>query len=816
MDNTIENLEIRVTTSGDAAANAFGRLASSAERLKGASRGAAQAVGGLADNVKETATVSKQAGRDAGEASKNVRHLGKNAKDAGESAKKGASGLSVFWQSLKRIAFYRFIRTIMKEIASAFKEGITNLYHWSSAIDGHFAKSMDRLATSTLYLKNSLGAMVSPLIESFVPVLDVIIDKVVSVLNFFNMLVSAVSGADTYTVAKKAAAVWDDSADKTKKSAKSTADELKRTILGFDEINKLIKPNSSSGGSGSTSGKTTPDYGAMFEERPLTGIFKKISDVTSGWPDWLKWLLGVGTAVGIGAGIMQLPKLLSRLYNGLKRLVALDIPRWLGNLFGGHGGGAGGSGDYDVNVDLTKGNWEVMDELKNATALVPVGLQHWGWDNIQEWIGNAATVLIGLRHWGWTTIQDWIGGAVTIAIGLKHWGWTNIEDWIGRAVTVSVGLKHWGWGTLIDWIGSAVTVSVALRKWGWESIEKWMKIDNGVYVRVGLLHWGWKNIKDWIGTAVTVAIALSKWDWTTLGNWTKADDGLYVRIGLLHWGWTTIENYIGTAITVSVGLRRWAWSTIENFIGTRITVDVGLRKSGWYWISDWIGQWTDVYVYLRRGNFYSLGDWLGSSVTVTVNLKMGSGGNINVSGGSSSSSSFGGASGGGGGTKGGGTGRQRHALGGVFSNGVWSNIPQYAGGTSNAHGTLFLAGEAGPEIVGHVGGRTEILNRSQLASTMYSSVMAAMAPAVSAIYSAMNRNVVSAYSDNDYSSFIDTVIQGLADTMNQQIDLLRQQNQYLLEIIEKPFTAEVTASSVQRALNRSNVRAGVTTVPVGQ
>ena len=40
---------------------------------------------------------------------------------------------------------------------------------------------------------------------------------------------------------------------------------------------------------------------------------------------------------------------------------------------------------------------------------------------------------------------------------------------------------------------------------------------------------------------------------------------------------------------------------------------------------------------------------------------------------------------------------------------------------------MFLAGEAGPEVVGHVGGRTEVLNRSQLAATMYSAVRSAMA-----------------------------------------------------------------------------------------
>ena len=69
------------------------------------------------------------------------------------------------------------------------------------------------------------------------------------------------------------------------------------------------------------------------------------------------------------------------------------------------------------------------------------------------------------------------------------------------------------------------------------------------------------------------------------------------------------------------------------------------------------------------------------------------------------------------------------ASGGVIANGIaqtWNSIPKYASGTSSAHGSLFVAGEAGPEIVGHIGGRTEVLNKSQIAQAVYSAVVAAL------------------------------------------------------------------------------------------
>lgn len=52
----------------------------------------------------------------------------------------------------------------------------------------------------------------------------------------------------------------------------------------------------------------------------------------------------------------------------------------------------------------------------------------------------------------------------------------------------------------------------------------------------------------------------------------------------------------------------------------------------------------------------------------------------------------------------------------------------YANGTANAglHGSMFVAGENGAEMVGHINGQTEVLNRSQIAQAMKSAVVAGM------------------------------------------------------------------------------------------
>lgn len=66
-----------------------------------------------------------------------------------------------------------------------------------------------------------------------------------------------------------------------------------------------------------------------------------------------------------------------------------------------------------------------------------------------------------------------------------------------------------------------------------------------------------------------------------------------------------------------------------------------------------------------------------------------------------------------------------YAKGGAYYGGSWHDIPQAASG-GRFHGSLVWAGENGPEVLGHAGGRTEILNRSQLAATMYAAVKSAM------------------------------------------------------------------------------------------
>lgn len=53
-------------------------------------------------------------------------------------------------------------------------------------------------------------------------------------------------------------------------------------------------------------------------------------------------------------------------------------------------------------------------------------------------------------------------------------------------------------------------------------------------------------------------------------------------------------------------------------------------------------------------------------------------------------------------------------------------IPRLENGGFPSHGSMFIAGENGPEIVGHIGSKTEVLNGSQISGAIYNAVSMAM------------------------------------------------------------------------------------------
>lgn len=305
-------------------------------------------------------------------------------------------------------------------------------------------------------------------------------------------------------------------------------------------------------------------------------------------------------------------------------------------------------------------------------------------NNASEWWDNVK---------GWWSDKTKDGLSLETGVKLVKDGWSSVKNWIGNipAVKQGVGLLKSGWSTVKNWIGNIPTVdqAVALAKSGWQTVKGWIGNISGVSQAVSLAKSGWNSVREWVGNipVVSQGISLLKSGWSTVKNWIGSLPVIAQGISLFKSGWTTIKNWIGSH-TVGVDISLWknGWSSISSFVGTSVSVGISLFKSGWTSIKKFFG--------------------------------LANGGIVGANG-----------------------GVKMFASGGIITPNMWKAMPKYAGGTNRAHGSMFVAGESGAELVGHVNGTTEVLNRFQLASVMHSSIVSGMAQ-FSGYWQSMSRDIV--------------------------------------------------------------------------
>ena len=181
------------------------------------------------------------------------------------SIQKYTKGINTLLSSFKRILFYRMVRTVIKDIGQAFTEGTKNLYQWSKLANGEFAESMDKIATTALYVKNSLGAMLAPIINAITPAIEHLAEVFVTLVNAINQVLSALTGASEWTKAIKFPTEYAKATDKATKAAKNFG------LAQIDQLTILNKQKDSN-----TTGFSAEDYSNMFEKQATDPIWDKV------------------------------------------------------------------------------------------------------------------------------------------------------------------------------------------------------------------------------------------------------------------------------------------------------------------------------------------------------------------------------------------------------------------------------------------------------------------------------------------------------------------------------------------------------------
>lgn len=351
---------------------------------------------------------------------------------------------------------------------------------------------------------------------------------------------------------------------------------------------------------------------------------------------------------------------------------------------------------------------EFTVKLKNTASTWWNNAKSWWTENTKD--GLTLESGVKLVKSGWNSVTSWIGNLPIVkqGVGLLKSGWKSVSDWVGNIPIVKQGvnLVKSGWQSVKSWLGNIPTVSQAVNlvKSGWQSVKNWIGHIPTLSQTISLLKKGWTTVKGWIGNIPTLsqAISLIKSGWTTIKNWVGHIPILSQGISLLKSGWTTVKGWIGNIPIVSQGISliKSGWNTVKSWIGDHIVpTGISLFKSGWKSLSSWIGDKVSVGISLFKDGWNSIKGFFGLS---TGGYNTGHGFKMFAKGG------FIGANG---------------------KSGFWKSVPMYANGTANAglHGSLFVAGESGAEMVGHINGQTEVLNQSQIKLAMRSAVISGMA-----------------------------------------------------------------------------------------
>ena len=682
-----------------------------------------------------------------------------------------------FLAAIKRIAVYRAIRTALKEISQGFREGVENLYQYSLLINGEFAQSMDTIATASLYAKNSLGAMAAPIINVLAPAIDFLVDKFVDALNTINELIASLSGAQTWTRALKYPKAYADALD----GANGKAKELRATLLGFDEINRL--DDNKKGSRGSAADEL--DYSKMFTEEVVNSKAKGIISM-------LKEAFLSGAFYDIGSMLGE------KLREGLSNIPWDSIKDRINK-------NAMSAATFINGIVDTEGlpdeiGHTIAEAFNTMVSKINTFFGNVKWDKVGDFIGDTlskAVEDIDKQELA-SAIKNILGAALDVA-----WGMIQADPLVGTIALAAIGLRFGkllgtNMATGVSSSGLTSTIQGLIPKVAVLAITAAVsfKIGNYLYNNVGWVQEIADNLVEWWnvfwGTEAYYATAGFYEQEKKLMDRFKAASLEWdnERKWLLEQGYSSLEAY--DVLMAQEQLKTIAWqhqvnqalglenSYIQDMFAQmkatsklteeeydalvkltikrwEINFEIKFGKSPKEFIEEGIAN---IKSNLQKpiDNMKETGKELGTALKNTF---------LSIFDNDSLSNSI--------------RERLKNSIPSKITidsvNSGLVSIRAYAGGGDPSTGSLFIAGERGAELVSSTGHGTNVANQNHIAAS---------------------------------------VAEGVEYANEEQNALLREQNELLRDLLRKDFTAvaQITTGQIRNALDRDNKRAGTTLVAV--
>lgn len=621
-----------------------------------------------------TKSVDELAGKMSSAGNK-VKDFGKTAEKAKKQTSLLATGfkelsepISNLVASFKRIAFYRFIRTVLKGITSAVKEGLTNLKAYSDTVGTAFAPAVDDLSRHVLLLKNSFATALRPAIEAVIPFVIQLADAFSRLADFIAQVTSVLFGKTDENGRYTKAVLGD--LQKGNKEAK----KLQRTLLGFDEINRL---------DGDTGSGTSDSANLDFVQADVSEQAKGVADFIKNI-DWQKVAEYAGMIAGVLATIKGVKILggLKNVWDVIKKIwsVLKKVGGWIASAAKALGVG----GTIAVAVVAVFALWgdkidEFMekaqkkvggvfdwidDKLKFSKGLTAISqFQRTIFNLLTETIGTAASMVYKLVRGDFKgalkelihLIATLLKGAISLVVGFVNIILGFVDDIIYYVMIAAQWVYNHAIVPVVNWFATGI-----------EKIRVWIH-NAWIDIQVGLL-----TAFKWIIEKINVL----------LGALESA-----VNKAIDAWNKVTGSNVGHVDLTINTDQFDAKIDELKNAKLPPVTETVQL-------LTEWKDPVKRLNLQIDATGVYSTIDKIEKKLQNVID------------------------------------GAANRAKKIAPTNSMYTNtISAYASGGFPTAGSLFIAGEGGgsPEYVGSFGGQTGVWNSDQLVSAMFSAFSSALA-----------------------------------------------------------------------------------------
>ena len=443
---------------------------------------------------------------------------------------------------------------LIRQPINMAKEGFQNLAQYSESTNA----SLSTLMSGLTQLKNSFATAFAPILNVVTPILDTLIQKISQAVSSIGMLFSSLTGQTTFTKAKKVQQDYAASLDSTSKSA----DKAKRSILGFDEINKLDD------NSGTSSGGLSP--ADMFGDVPIANKASEFAEkIKEAWrnADFTE----IGTILGdkLNSAMESIPW-------GKIRGTSKRIAESIATLLNG----------FNKETDWNLFGQTIANGLNTGIDFAYEFVTTFSWKSFGDAIANSINGAVSTLEWA--KIGQTISGAVK---GLLDLLIAAIEgtDWKAVGESLKEVIVNIDWNGIADRlfellgaaIGGLAAFLTGLIGDAWTSVVNWwhdVAYEDGKFTITGLLNGivdVLSNIAQWIYDHIFRPFfdGFRKAFGIHSPSTVMAEQGGYIIQGLLNGltnGITSVLEWfrkLPTRIKTAVGnLRDFGKSMIQSFI----------------------------------------------------------------------------------------------------------------------------------------------------------------------------------------------------------------------------------------------------------